>query len=203
MNIKSSILIITLYLAELFLSQRTRGREHSSNDFVNVKITRTVDLSYSILTVSSEILIKSMKVDPIYSYRFPILKNSSKSLINVEAKVKSTAGDDEVIALKVSKQSFVSSDEYDFYEINFKSEPMNYEEERVLIITEDYYDRLELLPKKITIKQDQYVVYSDTLNHVSFYQTNSQNIIFKLPTERTEIVYDEINKIYDNFKKTF
>ena len=199
MNIKSSILIITLYLAELFLSQRTRGREHSSNDFVNVQITRTVDLSYSILTVSSEILIKSMKVDPIYSYRFPILKNSSKSLINVEAKLKSTAGDDEVIALKVSKQSFVSSDEYDFYEINFKSEPMNYEEERVLIITEDYYDRLELLPKKITIKQDQYVVYSDTLNHVSFYQTNSQNIIFKLPTERTEIVYDEIYKIYDNF----
>ncbi len=65
---------------------------------------------------------------------------------------------------------------------------MNYEEERILIITEDYFERLELLPKKISIKEDQLVVFEDTINHVSFYQTNSQNVKVILPKERTEIM---------------
>lgn len=190
MSIKSSILFITLFLIDLFFSQRNRGREHSSNDFVNVKVDRLIDLSYSIIQIKSEILIKSMKVDPIYSYKFPILKNSSKYMINLNAKLKSLASEEkeDIISLKVTKQSTPSTDEYDYYEVNFKSEPMNHEEERVLIITEDYFEKLDLLPKKIQLKDDQLVVFQDSLNHVSYYQTNSQKIHIKLPSERTEIV---------------
>ena len=129
-----------------------------------------------------------MKVDHIYSYKLPILKNSSKQLTNIAATLKSTSGDEEIVGLKVSKQSVAVEDVFDYYEISFKSEPMNHEEERILIITEDYFERLQMLPKKITLKEDQLVVFTDSVNHISFYQTNSQKTVVIVPHERTEIV---------------
>jgi hypothetical protein len=188
MNIKYSILFLSLYLLELIMSQNNRGKEHTSNDYLNLEVNRTIDLSNSIMHITSRILIKSMKVDPIFLYRFPILKNSTKHLINVGAKLKSSSGDDEVLNLKVTKQSLPADNIFDYYEVNFKSEPMNYEEERILIINEDYYERLSLLPKKISIKDDQLVVLTDSVNHISFYHTKSHNTVVYLPHERTEIV---------------
>jgi hypothetical protein len=120
----------------------------------------------------------------------PILKNASRYLINLSAKLKSAAYEDEVIRLKVSKQSYQSESPFDYYEVDFKSEPMNYEEERVLILTEDYFERLEMLPKKISINEDQLVLFEDTINHVSFYQTLTQRVKVMLPRERTEIMYE-------------
>ena len=188
MNIKSCFILLSTYLISFVLSQRNRGREHTSNDYINIQVNRTVDLSASIVQIRSEILTKSMKVDPIYSYRVPILKNVSRYLVNLSAKLRSAANEEDHISLKISKQNSQSDTPFEFYEISFKSEPMNYEEERILIITEDYFERLELLPKKISIKEDQLVVFEDTINHVSFYQTNSQNVKVILPKERTEIM---------------
>jgi len=90
--------------------------------------------------------------------------------------------------LKISKQSYVNDENFDFYEINFKNEPINHEEERIIIIVEDYYERLDMLPKKITLREDQYVVFKDTINHVSFYQTNYQNTKILLRKEKTEVM---------------
>lgn len=188
MNMKIFFTFLSCYIASIF-SQRNRGREHTSNDYVNSQLNRTIDLSASIIQIRSEILIKSMKVDPIYSYRVPIQRNVSRYLINLSGKLRSTSNEDEVISLKVTKQSTQADSPFDFYEFSFKSEPMNYEEERVLIITEDYFERLELLPKKITLKEDQLVVFEDTINHISFYQTLSQRLKVILPRERTEIMY--------------
>jgi len=188
MNTKFCFAILLAYILDVIYSQRSRGREHTSNDYVNLSINRTIDLSNSITHITSHILIKSMKVDPIYSYRLPLLKNSSRALVNLAAKLKSASGDEEVISLKVTKQSLPVEDIYDYYEVNFQSEPMNYEEERVLIINEDYFERLEMLPKKITLKDDQLVVFTDSMNHVSFYQTNTQMTTVILPRERTEVV---------------
>jgi hypothetical protein len=187
MNIKSFFAVVS-FLISMVMTQRTRGREHTSNDYVNLQINRTVDLSASIIQIRSEILIKSLKVDPIYSYRVPILRNASRYLVNFSAKLRSAAQEDEVISLKVVKQIYQSDSPFEFYEVNFKSEPMNYEEERVLILTEDYFGRLEMLPKKISIKEDQLVVFEDTINHVSFYQTLAQRVKVILPRERTEIM---------------
>ena len=188
MFMKSSLVLITFCLLDLFISQRNRGKEPTSNDFTNLQVNRTIDLSFSIIKIKSEVLIKSMKVDPIYSYVFPILKNSTKNLINLSAKLKSSSGDEEVISLKVSKINLQVGILYDYYEVNFKSEPMNYEEERILIISEHYYEKLQLLPKKITIKENQLVIFSDSINHISFYHTISQRTIVTLPHERTDIV---------------
>ena len=53
---------------------------------------------------------------------------------------------------------------------------------------EDFYERLEMLPKKITLREDQLAVFKDTINHVSFYQTNSQRTKVILKKEKTEVV---------------
>jgi hypothetical protein len=188
------ILTLLFIVVDIIVSKKNRGREHSFNDYINLQVNRTIDLSESIIHFRSQILIKSMKVDPIYSYKLPILKNNSKYLINLEAKLKSPSGDEEIISLKVTKQTYPLEKNYDYYEINFKSEPMNYEEERILIISEDYFERLNLLPKKIHLKDDQLVVFTDSVNLISFYQTNTQKTTVILPHERTEVVY--VIKIY-------
>lgn len=189
-NIQYVYLLITFYIAEVIFSQRGRGQEHSSNDFTNISVNRTINLANDIIHITSEILIKSMKVDPVYSYRLPVLKNSSKYLINIVTQFKSTSGDDEgnIIKLRVTKQSHQSDDQFDFYEVDFRSEPMNYEEERVLIVKEDYFERLQLLPQKISLKEDQLVIFSDTVNWPSYYQTKEQKTTVILPTERTDLM---------------
>jgi len=134
-------------------------------------------------------LLKSNRVEPIYSYRFPILKNSSRYLINIEAMFQSSSSEENVIPLKISKQTGSVDDIYDFYELTFASDPMNREEERIIIILEDYFERLSLLPKKISLKDDQLVLFQDTINSLSFYQTIMGTTIIILPHERTDVMY--------------
>jgi oligosaccharyltransferase complex subunit alpha (ribophorin I) len=102
--------------------------------------------------------------------------------------LKSADGREEVSGVRINKLNRINDDTFDFYEINFKSEPMNNEEERLLIITEDYSGRLEMLPKKITVKEDQLVVYSDTQNFVSVYLTNEQRTEVLLPSDKTDLL---------------
>jgi hypothetical protein len=188
--IKNYILFLIFFLAILDLcqSQRSRGREHNSNDFVNLSVNRTIYLKNSITIIESYLQIKSLKVDPLYSYRYAILKNNTKHLINISAKLFNLQNDNEEIKLKISKQSYTSDDTFDFYEINFKNEPINFEEDRYIMITEDYYENLDMLPKKIALRDNQYVVFKDTINQVSFYQTNTQIIDVILKSEKTEVV---------------
>jgi hypothetical protein len=128
-----------------------------------------------------------MKVDPIYSYRLPLLKNNSQNLINIEAQFKSLH-DEENLKLKLTKQYKSEKDNFEFYEINFKSEPINFEEERILIIKEDYFESLAMLPKKIGLKDDQLVVFKDSINHVSFYPTLNTFTYVILPNAQTDIM---------------
>jgi len=72
-------------LSQIINSQRSRGREHTSNDYVNLSVNRTIDLMSSVISIKTKILLKSQKVDPIYSYRYTVVKNNSKSLINIQA----------------------------------------------------------------------------------------------------------------------
>jgi len=93
----------------------------------------------------------------------------------------------EDIKLKISRQSYVTDENFDFYEINFKNEPINYEEERYITVVENFYERLDMLPKKITLREDQLAVFKDTVNHVSFYQTHSQRTEVVLKEEKTQV----------------
>jgi len=183
-----SIFIILSIIYNSVVSQKYRGKEQLSTDFTNLQVNRTIDLTKLVIKIESKVLIRSNRVDPISSYRLPLLKNSSKYLVNFSAKLQSASDDEDLLKLKISKQNVNLDDNFDYYEINFKSEPMNHEEERVLIIREEYFEKLELLPKKISLKQDQLVVFEDTINHLSFYTTNKQIINIKLPTERTELM---------------
>ncbi len=183
-----SLLFLLASIYNSVLSQKYRGREQLSTDFTNVQVNKTIDLTKLVIKIESIILIKSNRVEPIYSYRLPLLKNSSKYIVNLSAKLQSASDEEDLLKLKINKQNLNLEDNFDYYDVNFKSEPMNHEEERVLIIREEYFEKLDLLPKKISIKQDQLVVYEDTINHLSFYNTNKQSIVVKLPNERTELM---------------
>jgi hypothetical protein len=179
-------ILLLIAFIKVILSQR--NREHMSTDYANLSVNRTIDLTSNIVRIETHILIKSMKVDPIYSYRLPLLKNSTRNLINIDARFESQT-DNEVIKLKLSKEHNKQNEEtFDFYEISFKSEPMNHEEERMLVITEDYFERLELLPKKIALKDDQYVLFKDSVNHISFYPTTQQYVKVKLADPKTQVM---------------
>jgi oligosaccharyltransferase complex subunit alpha (ribophorin I) len=97
-----------------------------------------------------------------------------------------STNEEETIPLKISPLR-EKNNVYEFYEFNFKSDPMNHEEERFLVIIEHYKDKLQMLPKKIYLKEDQLAVFTDTINHVSFYNTNNQKILVKLPSDKSEV----------------
>lgn len=184
-----AMFILPVFL-NLLVQIFTQGRrvEFSANDFVNSDVRRTIDLSKTIIKIETSVMIKSHRVDPIFSYRFPLLKNHSHVLVYIKASLKSADGREEVSGVKVNKLNRIVDDTYDFYEVNFKAEPMNQEEERLLILTEHYSGRLELLPKKVTVKEDQLVVFKDSQNYVSVYTTNDQRTEVIFPNENTEIL---------------
>jgi len=189
MILMRSILLILCSVIYSVITQKYRGKEPASTDFVNLQAGRTIDLTKLVIKIETRLLIKSNKVDTISSYKFPLLKNSSRHLIDIHAQMKSSEEESDILTPRISKVNSNIDDEYDYYNIDFNSEPMNYEEVRVLTIIQEYSERLELLPKKMTIKENQLVVFSDTINFLSFYTTNNQKTLVKLPFENTELMY--------------
>jgi hypothetical protein len=181
------ISFIIALLIQAIYNQGYRGMEHSASDYINLNIDRTIDLTKNILSITSEILIKSTKIDPTYGYRLPILKNNTNSLIDISATAKSNINDKDSINLKLTK-SLYRTDDFEFYDISFQSEPMNNEEERILIIKEFYFEKLQPLPKKITLKEDQLVLFKDTINHVSFYTTKKQTTTLNYAHDKITIM---------------
>src|SRR5690242_18215833 len=125
------VIILAIFLPFILLNLVTsqyQRKELSSNDIINDKVNRTIDISRTIIKVKTEVLIRSNKNDALNAYRHLIHKNSSLSLVHIEAQLKSTS-EDEIIQLKISNKH---GDTYDYYDLTFYSEPMNYEEERLL-----------------------------------------------------------------------
>ena len=188
-----SIAILSFLLLNIVL---TRGsNDYSMTDFENLSAKRSISLKNKIIRVENEVLIKSTKVDPIYSYRYILNKNASQSLIHLSAKM--SLENQEPIDLEIKKSS--EDADYIYYDISLKNFPMNYEEERTIVVKEDYFEKLQFYPKKIQIKDDQYALYKDSLNYLSAYQTNQQEIVVTLPNENTSLVkytMTRLNKIY-------
>ena len=185
------IIILLISLLDIFYliySQNRRGTEYSSNDFQNSDVRRTIDLRGNVIHIETTLVIKSLRLDPTFTYRFPLLKNNSLSLVFLKANLKSSDGREEVSGIKINKLIRVTDENFEFYEINFKSEPMNTDEERLLVIQEDYFGRLAMLPKKITLKEDQLVVFQDTQNYISAYTTLDQRTELTLPSDKTDVM---------------
>ena len=195
-----SIAILSFLLLNIVL---TRGsNDYSMTDFENLSAKRSISLKNKIIRVENEVLIKSTKVDPLYSYRYILNKNASQSLIHLSAKM--SPENQEPIELEIKKNS--EDADYIYYDISLKDFPMNYEEERTLVVKEDYFEKLQFYPKKIQIKDDQYALYKDSLNYLSAYQTNQQETVVTLPNEKTSIVkytMSKSNKIKDKITYTF
>lgn len=196
MIIRQVALIIASILSYILSQGKSRNTEYSSSDFLNKKASRTINLSNRIIEYETKINIVSQRIDPIFVYRFPILKNNSLSLVNLKAVLMSHDGKEEVTGIKINKLNRLSTETYDVYEINFRNEPMNNEEERILIISEHYFGKLQMLPKKIAIKDDQLVLFEDTQNLFSLYNTLEQELEVKLPHDKTKVIsYSEENAI--------
>ena len=127
-----SISILFFLLLSIVL---TKGaNDYSMNDFENLNVKRSINLKNKIIRVENEVLIKSTKVDPIYSYRYILNKNASQSLIHLSAKM--SLENQEPIDLEIKKSS--EDADYIYYDISLKNFPMNYAEERTIVAKEAY-----------------------------------------------------------------
>lgn len=182
--IKKFIFLISALFLKISFIVSYRGIEHSSNDFFNTRVDRKINLSQNIITIANKINFKSNKPDAAYAYRYAILKNNTKTLIYINAVLRSTGEGD--ISLKLDKVK--GNDHFDYYDISFKNYPVNYEEERSILVTERYFEKVQPLPKKIKLKEDQLVVLEDTINLVSFYETETQATNVEFINEKINIL---------------
>ena len=114
-----SIAILSFLLLNIVL---TRGsNDYSMTDFENLSAKRSISLKNKIIRVENEVLIKSNKVDPLYSYRYILNKNASQSLIHLSAKM--SPENQEPIELEIKKNS--EDADYIYYDISLKDFPMN------------------------------------------------------------------------------
>lgn len=179
--------ILFFLLFNIIYSQSTQVGDYSMADFTNLKAERTINLKNKIIQVTNKVIIKSARIDPIYSYRYILTKNASNSLIHLSVEMTSESNKDERVEdLKIIKVA--EDSDFIYYDITFKKFPMNNEEERILTVKEDYFERLQFYPKKIHLREDQYALYTDTLNYLSAYPTNKQDITVILPNEKTSLV---------------
>ena len=56
-----------------------------------------------------------------------------------------------------------------------------------------------MLPKKISLKDDQFVVLKDTINHISFYPSSNCITYVILPNAQTDLMY-YVNNIVNILK---
>lgn len=187
---------IFLMLFESIVSKYQRSNAIASGDFTNLQVNRTIELTSNIIKISTSILIRNNLVDPADVYRLPLLKNSTRSMLHFEAKMHFIE-EDSSFKLKVHKQ-LKSDEDFIFYDLTFRSDPMNNEEERIIEIIEYYFGQYELLPKKITLLEDQFFRYEGIYNYLSFYLTNSQITRVKLPVKKNDILeYTKDNAALD------
>ena len=143
---------------------------YSSNDFENTEIIRNIDLNNNIITFRTSITFKNKNISPLDSYTLILSQNTSQFLINFEI----------TSYQKTIKYSFSKQDKnYLYYLIQFDS--LKPEETLTIEIKEDYFDLLKFFPKKIKIKQSQYMLYEDSINTLSVYSTKSQTTLINLP----------------------
>lgn len=195
-------IFIATFLYSIYQSTQSK-QVFTSEDFQNIQVNRTIDLTNHIIKIKTKILIKNNKIDPVNTYRLPLLKNQTSNLLQLEASMSALLEEDSTINLKIHKQQKANND-FTFYDLSFRSEPMNYEEERLLVITEYYANQFDLLPKKIYLTEDQYVVFTNTQNFVSYYATATQRTKIKLPVEKSKFIsYTKDNALVDGKRITY
>lgn len=203
MKINILLLISTLMIEKLITS--VTHKQTINESIINKSIEKKVNLSTNIIKIETRIIIKNNEIDPVDLYKFPILRNNSKNLLHFEANMLSF--DEETsIPVKIlrNKPNENQSFQYISYEISFNKDPMNYDEERILIIIEYYTNKFQLLPKAISILDNQSVLFEDSTNSVSFYKTSSQKTIFifkeqeNLDDKKSSLIsYNKENSMFD------
>lgn len=136
----------------------------------NKEINKKIDLSHTILYITTDISVEKGHEIREYSYLVP--RNNSKSLINIKAQSKGNQ-------LPMIKKS--ENEEYVEYIISVGDSTK-------FTVHEHHFEKLKFLPRKITLKEDQYELYEDYQNTLSPYSTESQKTTVILPSESTIIL---------------
>lgn len=161
----------------------------NSDDITNISIERSLDLRNNLMEASTKIKIKANNYNPIDVYRYLLMRNTTNNLLHIEAYM--IINDDSLdydydssslIKLNLTHVNHMPSiDHLSFIDISFKNDPLNYNEERLILILEYYQYQLDLLPKEILLVESQYALYHGTYNLVSNYPSLSQSTSFELP----------------------
>ena len=153
----------------------------SKENIVNLNVERSINLINEVTYIEINITIKNTDLEPIDNYDYIIFKNYSKFLLTIN--VDSNNCHPEIKKLN-------DNEIYEYYKITF--EPLNQNEEITITINEHYFNSFIFLPEKITLKQDQKMLYKQTLNFLSSYLTKNQ---------KTEIFFEKKNIRLINYTK--
>ena len=145
----------------------------SKENIVNLNVERSINLINEVTYIEINITIKNTDLEPIDNYDYIIFKNYSKFLLTIN--VDSNNCHPEIKKLN-------DNEIYEYYKITF--EPLNQNEEITITVNEHYFNSFIFLPEKITLKQDQKMLYKQTLNFLSSYLTKNQ---------KTEIFFEKKN----------
>lgn len=203
MKINILLLLTTLLIEKLITS--VTHKQTINEAIINKSIEKKVNLSSNIIKIETKIIIKNNEIDPIDVYKYPILTKNSNFLLHFEANMLSSDEETSIpIRILKNKPNENQSNQYISYEITFNKDPINHEEERIIIIIEYYTNKLQLLPKSISILDDQSVLFEDSSNSVSFYKTFSQKTTFlfmdqeNLDDKKTSLIsYNKENSMLD------
>lgn len=191
---------LTFLIYNLFVNVNcVRHGSASTNDFYNLELHRSIDLSNHIVKIETYIVIKNNQISPIDFYRLPLMKNLTNNLLHIEVSMSAVEDSDEEIKISKHKQQQANNN-YTYYDITFRGDPMNNQEERILKIKEYYSNQYEMLPKNIYLTDNQYVVYNGYVNSVAFYKTGKQITTIILPELNKEDVLFYTQNIKHQYK---
>lgn len=122
----------------------------NSDDITNISIERSLDLRNNLMEASTKIKIKANNYNPIDVYRYLLMRNTTNNLLHIEAYM--IINDDSLdydfdssslIKLNLTHVNHMPSiDHLSFIDISFKNDPLNYNEERLILILEYYQYQL-------------------------------------------------------------
>eukprot|EP01017_Pseudomicrothorax_dubius_P041288 TRINITY_DN6585_c0_g2_i2.p1 TRINITY_DN6585_c0_g2~~TRINITY_DN6585_c0_g2_i2.p1 ORF type:complete len:461 (-),score=143.39 TRINITY_DN6585_c0_g2_i2:160-1542(-) len=173
---KALCLLLVLFVALGSVSSAT------PRELVNVDYKRIIDLYTQLLQLEVRIKVKNVGNRPVTTYLYAQPQNTSKNV----AVVLPYEGD---TSLQIKKVARVTEPTAVFFEITLANalQPGATTE---LVIKETHFSRMEPLPRKITLFDDQSVVLRENAQCFSPYETEVCTTTFKLPM--TPISYDTV-----------
>ena len=168
-----------------FLTAFILSTSNATALFTNLETKRRIKLAGNLTVITTELFIRSNSFEPVSSYEYLVATQFKPHLIKFVASMLNTEQDSDIV-LKTTEIE-TENKEYASISLHFSDTPINNEEERTFVIEEFYYSLASPLPSSISIKDDQFLKLSLTINNISCYPSEKQITQVILPFSNSQL----------------